>query len=259
MTDLTTGPIRGNLDVLFDRGSAAPPRDGAVSVAVSLFEYERFVEECLDSLRAQTHAAVELIVVDDASARDASAERCRAWMERHADRFDRTLLLRHRRNLGLAEARNTAFAAARTAFVFVLDADNSVFPRALARLIDGAQSAFAEVAYSQIAIHGDRVGVGHADVWSRHRMRIGNYVDAMALVGRAAWREVGGYSHLEGGWEDFDFWCKLMERGTPAIFVPEILCRYRVHGTSMLRTSTAASTEQLKVDMTVRHPWLELI
>lgn len=254
-----TGPSRAAPEVLFDRGSDAAARGGAVTVAVSLFEYERFVEECLDSVRAQTHAAVELIVVDDASARDASAERCRAWMERHAGRFDRALLLRHPRNLGLAEARNTAFLAARTDFVFVLDADNSIFPRALARLLESAQAASAEVSYSQIAIHGDRIGLGHADVWSRHRMRIGNYVDAMALVGRAAWREVGGYSHLEGGWEDFDFWCKLMERGTPAIFVPEILCRYRIHGTSMLRTSTVVSTEQLKVDLTVRHPWLDLI
>lgn len=254
-----TAPDRAAPEVLFALDPGTPPRADAVSVAVSLFEYERFVEECLDSVRAQTHEAIELIVVDDASVRDGSAERCRAWMERHAARFDRALLLRHPRNLGLAEARNTAFAAARTDFVFVLDADNSIFPRALARLLEGARSAFAEVSYSQIALHGDRIGVGHADVWSRYRMRIGNYVDAMALVGRAAWREVGGYSHLEGGWEDFDFWCKLMERGTQAIFVPEILCRYRIHGTSMLRTSTVVSTEQLKVELTVRHPWLDLI
>lgn len=251
-------PTRAAPDILFCGEALAVPRAEAVTVAVSLYNYERFVEECLDSVLSQTHAAIELIVVDDASTRDASSERCRSWMERHADRFDRALLIRHRRNLGLAEARNTAFDAARTAFVFVLDADNAIHPPALARLHTRAQAAFAEVAYSQIEFHGDRVGIGYHDVWSRRRMRLGNYVDAMALVSRTVWREVGGYTHIEGGWEDFDFWCKLIEHGVSAVFVPEILCRYRIHGTSMLRTSTAVSTEQLRVDLTIRHPWLDL-
>ena len=254
-----TGPSHAAPEFLFEGGSAAVSRRDAVSVAVSLFNYEQFIEDCLDSVRAQTHPAIELVVVDDASTRDASAERCRTWMERHAECFDRAVLLRHPRNLGLAEARNTAFAAARTEFVFVLDADNTIYPEAIARMLARATSASAEAAYSQIAFHGDRVGVGYPDVWSRERFKPGNYVDAMALVSRATWREVGGYTHIEGGWEDFDFWCKLIEHGVSALFVPEILCRYRVHGTSMLRTSTVVSTEQIKVDLTVRHPWLELI
>ena len=244
-------------DVLFAR-TRPGAAEAAVTVAVSLYNYERFIVECLDSVAAQTLDRLELIVVDDASAGDASAERCRSWMERHADRFDRALLLGHRRNLGLAEARNTAFAAARTAFVFVLDADNALRPRALGRLLEAARDAPAEIAYSQIEFHGDQVGLGLSDVWSRERLRRGPYIDAMALVSRAAWRTVGGYSHIEGGWEDYDFWCKVAERGLSALFVPEVLCRYRVHGTSMLRTETASALDPIRVELTVRHPWIAL-
>lgn len=243
-------------DVLFDEDRLAGGGPAAVSVAVSLHNYERFIAECLDSVAAQKLDRLDLIVVDDASDRDASAERCRSWMERHACRFERTLLLRHRGNRGLAEARNTAFAAARTDFVFVLDADNAIYPRALQRLLEAARDASADAAYSQLEFHGDQIGLSPSDVWSRERLRRGPYIDAMALISRSVWREVGGYSHIEGGWEDFDFWCKLAEHGTSALFVPEVLCRYRVHATSMLRTDTAAAQAQIQVEMTVRHPWL---
>ena len=249
----------GECDVLFASGEDTPPRSSAVTVAISLYNYEAFIEDCLASVSAQTHVAIELVVVDDASTRDASADRCRAWLQREAARFDRALLLRHRQNRGLATARNTGFEAARTDYVFVLDADNTLYPRAIERLWSAASAVEADVAYSQLEFHGDQAGVGYADIWNSRRIRFGNYVDAMALVSRACWRDVGSYSHLEGGWEDFDFWCKLMELGAFALFVPEILCRYRVHATSMLRTYTAASSERLKVEMTIRHPWLELV
>lgn len=254
-----TSPLAPPHEVLFEGPRRDRPRADAVTVAVSLYNYERFVVDCLESVAAQTHAAVELIVVDDASGQDASAERCRAWLQARAGRFDRATLIRHGRNLGLAAARNTAFAAARTDHVFVLDADNEIFPRALARLREAVTGTGAEASYSQIALYGSQTGIGQADVWSKARMRPGNYVDAMALISRSAWREVGGYTHLDGGWEDFDFWCKLMEGGIMALFVPEILCRYRMHGTSMLRTETNVATEQLKVELTLRHPWLDLV
>jgi GT2 family glycosyltransferase len=80
----------------------------------------------------------------------------------------------------------------------------------------------------------------------------------MALVSRQAWRDVGGYSHIEGGWEDYDFWCKFVEQGYEAAFVPEMLCRYRVHETSMLRTESARSYDSMFIEMTLRHPWMRL-
>jgi glycosyltransferase involved in cell wall biosynthesis len=243
-------------DVVVLQDRQGGPRPGAVTVAVSLYHYARFVEACLDSVLGQTHPHVELIVVDDHSTEDASLDTARAWCERHGDRLDRCSLLRHRHNRGLAAARNTAFAEARTEHVFVLDADNMIYPRALARLHEAARDAGADAAYSQLELFGDQQQIGQADVWSRRRFQRGNYVDAMALIRSRSWREVGGYSHIEGGWEDFDLWCKFIEAGMVGLYVPEILCRYRVHGSSMLRTDTVTATDALKVELSARHPWL---
>jgi hypothetical protein len=43
-----------------------------------------------------------------------------------------------------------------------------------------------------------------------------------------------------------------------ATFVPEILCRYRVHGASMLDTEHHDHSATLAVQMMLRHPWLRL-
>jgi glycosyltransferase involved in cell wall biosynthesis len=229
-----------------------------VTVAVSLYNYARFLPGCLGSIAAQRLGELELVVVDDASAEDDSPEVARRWMEANADRFARSCLVRHRRNQGLAQARNTGFAHARGGHVFVIDADNEIYPRAIGRLLEAIETSGAAASYSQQEIFGDCRSLGLADIWQPQWLRHGNYVDAMALVSRAAWQDVGGFDHIEGGWEDYDFWCKFVEQGYYAAFVPEILCRYRRHGTSMLRTETARSYDALFTEMTFRHPWMRL-
>ena len=249
-----TPPIE--VDTLFAAG-AAEPVDGLVSVVVSLFDYGRHIGECLDSVAAQEHAPLELIVVDDGSTDD-SAERAREWMEAAQGRFARTTLLRHRVNQGLADARNTGFAHALADPVLVLDADNGLFPRAVGRLLECLEDSGAAAAYAQTAFFEGAEGPGYGDVWTPERFRRANYVDAMALVSRRAWARVGGYVHLEHGWEDFDFWCRFVEAGLRGVFLPEMLCRYRVHAASMLRTRTDPGRAVVIAEMMYRHPWLDL-
>jgi glycosyltransferase involved in cell wall biosynthesis len=238
------------------RDVEAPPQ--LVTVAVSLFNYARFLPDCLDSVLAQRHEAIELIVVDDTSTKDDSVAVAAEWLAKHASRFSRALLLRHVRNQGLATARNTAFEHASGRHVFVMDADNAIYPRAIGRLRQAIETSGAAAAYTQMEMFGNRNAVGLADVWQPRWLRHGNYIDAMSLISRDAWRDVGGYSHIEGGWEDYDLWCKFIEQGYVAAFVPEMLCRYRVHGTSMLRTESARSYDAMFVEMTLRHPWMKL-
>jgi glycosyltransferase involved in cell wall biosynthesis len=245
-------------DAVFQHMRDEEPPGDLVTVAVSLCNYAQFLPECLDSVLAQRHAAIELVVVDDVSTADDSLAVASAWLQEHAQRFSRVLLLRHRRNQGLARARNTAFAHARASHVFVMDADNTIYPRAIGRLRQAIETSRAAAAYTQMELFGTKSAVGLADIWRPKWLRHGNYIDAMALISRSAWRDVGGYTHIEGGWEDYDLWCKFIEQGYVAAFVPEMLCRYRVHRSSMLRNETAQSYDAVFIEMTMRHPWMKL-
>ena len=235
----------------------APAEGVLVSVVVTLFNYGHYLEECLRSVVAQTHRRLELIIVDDHSTDDSAAV-AKAWLATHHARFERVALLRHTANQGLSIARNTAFAAAQGEYVFVLDADNAIYPRAIARLLDAIRSGDYGVAYSQLELFEDESRLGDADVWDPDRFQRHNYVDAMALITKAAWARVGGYTIMKFGWEDYDLWCKFVELGISGLFVPEILCRYRVHGKSMLRVQTNPRAGAVIKDMMTRHPWLRL-
>ena len=250
--------ITPQTETVFEHVRDAQTPADLVTVAISLYNYAAFLPDCLDSVRAQRHAAIEVIVVDDTSREDDSVAVAAAWLKENAARFAGVTLLRHHRNQGLAQARNTAFAHARASHVFVMDADNMIYPRAIGRLREAIDTSGAAAAYTQMEIFGARRGTGLADIWHPDWLRHGNYIDAMALISREAWQDVGGYTHIEGGWEDYDLWCKFIEQGYVAAFVPEMLCRYRVHPASMLRTESARSYDSMFVEMTLRHPWMRL-
>ena len=228
-----------------------------VTVIITLYNYEQYIKYALDSVLKQSHPNIELVVVDDRS-KDASLAAAKTWLEQNGERFSQARLLAHLSNYGLAQARNTAFENATNEYVFVLDADNEIYPDAISKLLAACISEKAEAAYSRLEKFGDATGIG-GDVWNPSRLARGNYIDAMALIKKSAWREAGGYAPFKiSGWEDYDLWCRFVELGFRGVFVPELLCRYRVHKSSMLQTSTNLNLDQLRPELMKRHPWLRL-
>jgi GT2 family glycosyltransferase len=230
-----------------------------VTVIVPVFNYSDFVPEALQSVAAQTLAVLDLVVIDDASPDDSLAM-VQDWVRAHAGRFNRIVILRHRENAGLGFARNSGFAAAESPFVLPLDADNRLRPAACETLLAAMAASDAAFAYPAIQQFGTKSAVFGRDPYSVLRLQGGNYIDAMALVRKSAWAEAGGYDHVQYGWEDYDFWCRLAERGHFGVAVPEVLADYRVHAQSMLHTMTEVQDHKndLVADLKRRHPWLDV-
>ena len=165
-------------------------------------------------------------------------------MQRHGGIFQRCQLIQNQTNGGLTSARNTAFSRSDAPWCFVLDADNFLQPSALERCLSLAEQSdnLCAVIHPWIAIQQEqnnntlmRQGLHGLAVWQKERFLHGNHIDAMALVRRAAWEHVGGYTHIPEGWEDFDFWCCLIEAGWHGVCLPQVVCNYVVHNKSMLR------------------------
>src|SRR3984893_15097108 len=206
-------------------------RDGAaVTVAVSLYNYLDFILPCLESAKAQTMRDLDLIVVDDCSG-DGGEQVVASWLRENHGTFGRSVLVRHRENKGLASARNTAFACARTPYVFVLDADNLLYPRCLQQLTAALVGTDASFAYCYLEQSGTKTGLHNICWWNAVSLCHGNTIDAMVLLRRSVWHAVGGYSGdmPAMGWEDFDLWFKIARMKGWGVQVPEILARYRVH------------------------------
>ncbi len=240
--------------VAFEAQQDGPVPADLVSVCVTVFNYERYLDDCLNSIAAQTHQNLDVVIVDDKSDKDDSLAVAVAWAQEHAARFYRISVLTHPRNQGPAAARNSAFTHALGESVFIIDADNEIYPRCIARLYAALQDSGFDAAYSQLEYFGDERKIGSADIWDAAVIAKENYVDVMALIKKAAWQQVDGFSHIEEGWEDYDLWLKFIDAGLEPGYVPEILSRYRVHGKSRTRTDAYAAHEQLLAIMAYRHP-----
>ena len=212
-----------------------------VSVAVSCYKYGQEATEALDSLMGQTEETIDVIVVDDHSP-DKSSEIILTWLKRNfqAPKFDNMLLVQHLANRGLAEARNTALALIQTPYTFILDADNLLYPRALQVLRESVENSGYAMSYSLIERFGTQQAIVNNSVWLPEKFCRYPYIDAMALIRTDILRDLGGYRTMPDkfGWEDYDLWCTFVDRGLKGCHVPQILCRYRVHGKSMTETET---------------------
>jgi glycosyltransferase involved in cell wall biosynthesis len=245
-------PINSLGEVTYDSGVAGVSE---VLVIVPLYNYEHTVAEALESIVAQDLQPIAVVVIDDCSTDDGGSVAAE-FLHRHASRFAGARVVRHKRNQGLAMARNSGIAWSSERFLFMLDADNRIRPPALSRLLGALHCSGSAFAYSQLRLFGDEDGIGCADVWDPSRLSIGNYIDAMALIRREALLAAGGYhpSAVEDGWEDHDLWCRFAELGLEGVFLPELLCEYRMHAASMLRTRTNHRAEALTAEMALRHP-----
>jgi glycosyltransferase involved in cell wall biosynthesis len=235
--------------------------EAEVTVIVPLHNYAQHIEEALESVRSQSLAALDLVVVDDCSTDDSLAV-ARAWITRHAARFTRVLLVRTLANAGLGPTRNVGFAHAETPYVLPLDADNRLLPACCETLLGAARSSGAAFVYPVIRKFGDVNELIGTVPYAPARLIGVPYIDAMALVSLAAWAGVGGYCESRLGWEDYEFWCRMAEAGLNGHNVEHTeLAQYRVHRGSMLQTvtETAAHKAQVMADITARHPWLALV
>jgi GT2 family glycosyltransferase len=203
--------------------------------------------------------------VDDCSTDDSAAV-AEAWMRAHAGRFTRARLMRPQANGGSGAARNLGAFHIDAPYVFMLDADNLLYPRCLRRHLEAISEGGASVAYGIIERFGeDPKLVGWAlmgqEPWRADRFVHGNFIDTMAMLRREHLLAVGGYSKSMFSWEDYDLYCTLVDHGYHGIQVPEILSRYRVHGSSKFHTKGSAKDTRplLLAEMKRRHPWLKLV
>lgn len=110
-----------------------------VSVIVPAYNHEKYIVECLRSVRDQDYPAIELIVVDDCST-DETAQLCSkfATARRNLARFAKVVFIRHEANLGAHAALNDGIAAAGGRFVAFLNSDDAYAPSRISSCVAAA-------------------------------------------------------------------------------------------------------------------------
>lgn len=117
-----------------------PQRLPLISIIVPVYQVKEYLNECVESLLAQTYTNLEILLVDDGST-DGSGEIC----DRYAAGDNRVRVV-HQENQGLSAARNAGIDLVKGEYVALVDSDDAVLPDFIETLYGLARKYQADVA-----------------------------------------------------------------------------------------------------------------
>lgn len=209
------------------------PPDALVSIVTPAYNASRFVPATIASVQAQTHGHWEMLIVDDCSKDDTIAV-----VEQHAASDPRVRLIRHAKNGGPAQARQTAIDAARGRYLAFLDSDDLWLPEKLSRQLTFMATTGAVLSFTRFrridadgAVQGRLIDVpdhlSYTDLLKNTAI-----ATSTAMVDTAA---TGPLRMTRTYYDDYALWLGILRAGHPARGLREDLMRYRVLGQSVSR------------------------
>jgi glycosyltransferase involved in cell wall biosynthesis len=208
--------------------NAEGPR-AIISVLVSAYNVERYVEEALSSLRAQTIREIQVIVVNDGS-----TDGTLPILQRIAEADVRIRIISTPTNYGISAARNLGLAACNTPYIACMDADDVAMPDRLEKQLHFLQAhpeiALVGSAMTTINESGEEVGASSVPITANAIMTsliLCPPCSHIWLARRELYERLEGYREMAVA-EDYDFLLRAITSGFKIANLPERLTRVRV-------------------------------
>lgn len=206
-----------------------------VSVIIPYYNHGTYVLEAIDSILTQTYRNFEILLVDDGSDDPASLEVLAA-----IDIPEVTIC--RKPNGHLSSARNHGIRLSRGEMILTLDADDRFGPTFLEKAVPilQADERLGVVTCHVVRFDSDR-GLND-QIWRPKGGGLMNFLVENNCCGNslfryACWVDAGGYDEKLRGFEDWDFWLSVTEKGWQIYTIPEVLFYYRDLPQSLLRSA----------------------
>lgn len=227
-----------------------------ISIVIPVFNTERYLTDCLNSVCLQTYSNFQVILVNDAST-DGSLNIIRDFIEKD----DRFILINLENNVGRCLARNVALENINGDFVVFIDSDDILEPNYLEILVRAAINNKADIAvcnYRLFSINDthltkpenstETLHVAGVDIFFRSVFSL--QLDQRLVTGGFLWNKLinkkvleeagGGFPETQGAEDEFFFFL-LKKYITTVVFIPEFLYRYRQRDDSVSRGTQGKS------------------
>lgn len=211
-----------------------------ISVIVPVYNVERYIRQCVESILGQTYTDLEIILVDDGST-DGSGSICDEFKLRD----DRVVVI-HKRNGGLSDARNAGLDIAKGAYIGFVDSDDYIEPDMYEVLYTNCERHAADLAAARF-VKFDTQGeqekcfTENIEVFSREDMLrlfiVGDrrYEITMSVWDRLYKRELISDLRFPVGrcYEDIVFSTKAIEKSKINVYIDRALYHYRLREDSI--------------------------
>lgn len=214
-----------------------------ISIITPAYNAIEFLSDTVLSVKRQTFADWEMIVVDDCSQDGTYKLACD-----FAEKDNRIKVIRHKKNYGVAAARNTALDVASGDFIAFLDSDDQWIPCKLERQLDFMRTNGHILTYTSYQLFNSRTKmlgkIIKVPPQITHDEIYGNTIIACLTV--MVNRKKSGIFHMPliAHTEDQCTWQDILSRGYIAYGIQENLAIYRIGNNSLTRNKIHAMKKQ---------------
>lgn len=211
-----------------------------VSVIVTCYNQENFLDECLGSVAKQTHQDWECIVVDDGST-DTSAQIAKGWQEKDA-RFRYV----YQENKGCSGARNTGLKNVSGDLIQFLDGDDILRPTKLEESVAAFEREKCDIVITNFSEeHNDKPCPPFCDL-TKYDFTYKNLllqwdidfnVPPHCFCFKREMLDGLTFKEFLKAKEDWVMWLEVFKRSPKVCFVNKPLVMYRIHGNNITRNS----------------------
>ena len=210
-----------------------------VSICIPAYHAEKYLAETLESVRGQTFAEWELIVVEDGS-KDGTEALVNAFAQSVPQPVR---YLRHEVNQGLPATRNTGIAASWGDFIALLDSDDCWLPEHLEIAVAKMCETGADLVHSGSILFESATGreleIRAPSPAAIERVPLsfflGEYLiqPSSVLLRKSLWERAGGFDPAFRHVEDAEMWMRCARSGGRFLYTGRNTCRYRKHNAAL--------------------------
>jgi len=221
-----------------------------VSICIPTYNGAAFLDDCLNSAKAQTHSDLEILVLDDCSSDDTLAV-----AERHARQDPRIKVSLNSCNLGLVGNWNRSIEMARGEWVKFLFQDDLLHPHCVEMLLaEGMAQGRPLVACDRDFLFDESIGDELREIYAYNRLRINEFLapgrgasaaqyaahiarllqsnhvgePTVTLIHRRAFADFGLFCADLAQICDVEYWARVAGQAGIA-YLPDTLATFRVH------------------------------
>lgn len=233
-----------------------------ISIIIPIYNVEKYLKDCLESVINQTYSDIEILLIDDCGS-DNSIK----IAEDFAQRDKRIRIIRHDRNRGLGPARNTGIDLCSGEYIFFLDSDDYILPNTIKLLLENIIETSSDVSTCKAYAFADNENDSEQkkkalrmnewlerDSESIYKVEIDNFMEVFDAIPCVAWNKLYSSKFLKENklyfidsnkmHEDNGFQLKLFSAGPKISVIDNIGIMYRMRGSSI--TSLSRNQKQFE-------------
>lgn len=199
-----------------------------VSVIIPIYNMEKYLQECVNSVVNQSYQNLEIILVDDGS-NDNSGKICDILKKQ-----DKRIKVFHNYNQGVSYSRNFGIKKSNGKYLLALDGDDTIDSTYIEKGVYVLENNInIGIVYCKARLFGYRDEIWNLPEYSLDKMLVENIIFVTALFRKSDFIIVGGFCEdMKYGIEDYDFWLSILELKREVYMIPEILFNYRIRNNS---------------------------